>query len=406
MSPDPPRSRDESCLSFFGSTRQAPFARLREAEPATLAGPDSFVVVGKLGRGSQGRVFQVQHRETKGFFAMKILPKSEARDPSRGQAQLQRTATERNVLTFMEHPYIISLHYAFQTPSHLALVLQYCPQGNLDSLIQRMRRLSPPLAQVYTAEVLLALTYLHDRRIIFRDLKPKNVVIDDLGHAMLTDFGVAKEGVSGLIDAVSFVGSPAFLAPEVLLRRGHGHTVDIYGLGVLLFTMLVGTPPFYHHDRETLFSNIAHARLLVPSNVHRTAKLFITQTMEREPSRRAGAIRTSDLKGHPFFQGTREEPDPVDWEGLFRREVPAPYEKRSPSDLLVDLQPGQERAGFASPGTLRFQTTLTGTEPDLPSGIGQKAPAPAQRCRAVSNLSDWEFAGMANNRPGLHGHGD
>lgn len=335
---------------------------------------------------------------------MKILPKSQARDPSDGQAQLQRTASERNMLTFMEHPYITSLHYAFQTPSHLALVLQYCSQGNLDSLIRRKRQLAHPVARLYSAEVLLALIYLHDRCIIFRDLKPENVVIDDIGHALLTDFGVAKEGVAGHKDALSFVGSPAFLAPEVLLRKGHGHTVDIYGLGVLMFTMLVGTPPFYHHDRETLFANIAHARLMVPSKVDRPATLFITQTMEREPSRRAGAIRTSDLKAHPYFQGTRQDPEPIDWVALFQREVPVEYHARSTADLLLESE--QVRSGEEPQTALRFQTTLTGSGAELPVGCRRRPSAPVPRPRAVSNLSDWEFAGIystyvSNSRPSL-----
>ena len=124
------------------------------------------------------------------------------------------------------------------------------------------------------------------RSTVFRDLKPDNVVIDAAGHAMLTDFGLSKEGVLGQRGTKSFCGSVAFLAPEILLRRGHGHTVDIYNLGVLLFDMLTGLPPFYHPDRETLFANIKHARLVVPQYVPRTARSLIEALMEREPSRR------------------------------------------------------------------------------------------------------------------------
>merc|ERR1719271_492178 len=142
----------------------------------------------------------------------------------------------------------------------------------------------------------MALSYLHDRQIVFRDLKPDNVVIDEIGHACLTDFGLSKEGVSALHGTKSFCGSVAFLAPEILQRRGHGHTVDIYGLGVLLFDMLTGMPPFYHPDRETLFTNILHAQLRIPYFVSQPAASLIQALTEREPPRRLGANRTSDIQ--------------------------------------------------------------------------------------------------------------
>jgi len=200
--------------------------------------------------------------------------------------------TERNVLAYVHHPYIVRLHYAFQTPSHLVLVLQYCPRGNLQQLILREQKLQESISQLYTAEILLALIHLHDRKTLFRDLKPENVVLDERNHAMLTDFGLSKEGVAGSRGTKSFCGSVAFLAPEILLRRGHGHTVDIYNLGVMLYNMLTGIPPFYDRDRETLYANIKHKRLEVPESVPRAASALIYATMDREPSRRLGAEHT------------------------------------------------------------------------------------------------------------------
>ncbi|CAJ1340984.1 unnamed protein product [Effrenium voratum] len=275
-------------------------------------GPNSFELVKLLGRGSFGEVFQVRHKRNSKVYAMKVLQKSRIMSSN----LLRYAVTERNILAYIRHPYIVSLHYAFQTPSHLVLVLQYCPRGNLQQLITREKRLGDELSRLYTAEILLALIHLHERHTVFRDLKPDNVVIDEEHHALLTDFGLSKEGV-GQRGTKSFCGSVAFLAPEILLRKGHNHTVDIYNLGVLLYDMLTGLPPFYHHDRETLFANIKHARLEVPLYVSRPARAFIEATMEREPGKRLGAHHTSEVKNHAFFAET-------DFEQIMRREVPVP----------------------------------------------------------------------------------
>jgi len=243
---------------------------------------------------------------------MKTLEKSKIRSQN-----LERYAkTERNILSYVRHPYIVSLHYAFQTPSFLVLVLQYCSNGNLQKLISTERRLKEPLAQLYTAELLLALGYLHQRKIVFRDLKPDNVVLDESWHAMLTDFGLSKEGVDSN-NATTFCGSVAFLAPEILLRRPHGHPVDIYNLGVLLFDMLTGMPPFYAANRKVLFDNIARANLEMPVCISPRAASLIKALMHRDPSCRLGARLTEDVQVHNFFEG-------LDFAAVDKREVPVP----------------------------------------------------------------------------------
>lgn len=306
-------SRKSSPTSTARSTR-APFAQLRQDGPSIeKVGPDSFVFMERLGKGSFGEVFQVKHRRTGQICAMKILRKNKVMTGN----YLRYAVTERNVLTYINHPYMVSLHFAFQTSSYLVLVLQFCPGGNLQRLIEREKKLPETLTRLYSAEILLGLIYLHDRQIVFRDLKPDNVVIDDVGHCMLTDFGLSKEGVTALHGTKSFCGSIAFLAPEIILRRGHNQTVDTYGLGVLLFDMLVGLPPFYHPDRETLFNNIKHARLQIPRSVSKPASALITELMVRDPVQRLGARGTADIKKHEFFSS-------VDFEMLMRREVPVP----------------------------------------------------------------------------------
>lgn len=306
---------------------RAPFAHVpADSSNEERVGPDSFEYVDGLGKGAFGQVFRVKHRRTHQVYAMKVLCK----DKLKSSNVLKYAETERNVLSYMNHPYIVSLYFAFQTPSKLVLVLQYCPGGNLQQLIDRVKRLPEPVAQVYTAEMLLALVHLHERHILFRDMKPENIVFDEGGHAVLTDFGLSKEGVQDLMGARSFCGSPAFLAPEVLARKGHGRMVDVYGLGVLLFTMLTGRPPFYYPDRTVLFTNIKHAPLQMPQYVSACAASFIASVMNREPSRRLGANSTTELKEHDFFDG-------LDFEALMRREVcvPSPFPSTTTSSTTA-----------------------------------------------------------------------
>ncbi len=157
--------------------------------------------------------------------------------------------TERNVLSITNHPFIVKLNYSFQSSDKLFLILDYCPGGDLAEHLSNEKRFSEERAKIYLCEIILALEDLHKRDIIFRDLKPDNVVLDYEGHAMLTDFGLSKEGVYDNKGAKSFCGSIAYLAPEMLKRSGHGKSVDWYLLGVLFYEMLVGLPPFVNSNK-------------------------------------------------------------------------------------------------------------------------------------------------------------
>jgi protein-serine/threonine kinase len=243
---------------------------------------------------------------------MKILQRSKIES-----ANLMKYAqAERNVMSYIRHPYIVSLRYAFQTSKTFVLVMTFCPGGSLQQLLKRESRLSISLTRHYLAEVLLGLGHLHENKILYRDLKPENIVLDEDRHAMITDFGLSKEAMDeGL--ATSFLGSICFLAPEILERAGHNHTVDIDGLGVLAYNMITGRPPFYDSNRKKMWDDIRKSPLIFPRNIPEPAVSFMQQTMKRAPSERLGADATAQVQTHVFFES-------IDFEALENREVPVP----------------------------------------------------------------------------------
>lgn len=237
------------------------------ARPSAL----DFEALQELGKGSFGEVFLVQKRDSGLRFAMKVLRK----DKIIGQNLLKYALTERNVLSYVEHPFIVKLHYAFQTAERLFLVLDYCSGGDMGWHLRREKRFNEYRARIYMCEIILALEDLHKRNIVFRDLKPDNVLLDEDGHIRLTDFGLSKENLHENELSKSFCGSVAYLAPEMLTRTGHGRAVDWYLLGVLMYEMLVGQPPYFAPSKEQLFHNIQRGKLKLPAFVSQEAKSLL-----------------------------------------------------------------------------------------------------------------------------------
>lgn len=328
----------EASSGVSPSSTRRPFVRIRATCSLPAVGPDSFDILEKIGKGAYGQVFKVRHLQTYEVYAMKMIRKTSIKSDT----EKRGTKTERDVLTSMNHPYIVSLYFAFQTTDWLALVLQFYSGGTLQQLIDKFRRLDESLARLYTAEMLLALIHLHELQIIFRDMKPDNIVLDEAGHGILTDFGLSKAKVSDIQAATSFCGSAAYLAPEILLRQGHGKGVDVYGLGVLLFTMLTGLPPFYYPDRAVLFDNIKHANLVVPRYVPQHPKTLLESLLKREPYKRLGAQCTRDIQGHRFFART-------DFDALMRREVPVPEAFAAPLESSTATTPPGDREPLENP---------------------------------------------------------
>eukprot|EP00529_Nitzschia_sp_RCC80_P004158 CAMPEP_0113483298 /NCGR_PEP_ID=MMETSP0014_2-20120614/23362_1 /TAXON_ID=2857 /ORGANISM="Nitzschia sp." /LENGTH=945 /DNA_ID=CAMNT_0000376841 /DNA_START=278 /DNA_END=3115 /DNA_ORIENTATION=+ /assembly_acc=CAM_ASM_000159 len=288
-----------------------------------------------LGKGSFGKVVLVQKRvgtDTGSLFAMKILKKNHLVR----RRQIERTRTERKVLSVVNHPFIMKLHYAFQSPDKLYLVLDYCPGGELFFHLSRFRRFPERVARFYSAELLLALGHLHKRGIIYRDLKPENVLLDADGHVKLGDFGLAKAGIRHAYEgATSMCGTPEYMAPEVLAQQGHGFCVDYWGLGMLTYEMMTGLPPWYTTDRAKLFRRLRSAPLDIPTYFSASSATFTSALLERNPRRRLGVTGIRAAMEHEYFKS-------ISWRALYGRKVEAPIrpcEGWSPSDPSSDDNP-------------------------------------------------------------------
>ncbi|CAD8054131.1 unnamed protein product [Paramecium sonneborni] len=277
-------------------------------------GPDSFTYHKELGKGSFGIVYLVKKKdEQNSVYAMKVLRKEKI-----SQKLLPYIQTEKSILSVIDHPFIVKLHYAFQSQCKLFLVMDFCPGGDLTKLLDLKQKLQEQIAKMYTAEIILAIEALHQNKIMYRDLKPQNIIIDNKGHCMLTDFGLAKTDIENE-DTKSFCGTPAYMAPEVVNKKLYNRSVDWYQLGTITHEMLFGMPPYYSHNREELFENIKNKQLKFPqNNLSKEALSFIQQLLERNPSKRLGAKKDSEeVKAHPWFQG-------INWDDVMNKKLPVP----------------------------------------------------------------------------------
>ncbi|KRX07626.1 Protein kinase-like domain [Pseudocohnilembus persalinus] len=282
---------------------------------------DSFHLLSIIGKGSYAKVALVRKKDNGKIYALKILKKSfiQFRD------QKNRVLEERKVLEEAENQFVVKMKYAFQNDEKLFFVLEYCPGGELFNIINLADSLNTYQTQFYAAQMVLALEYLHSKNIIYRDLKPENVLIDAQGYIKLTDFGLSKRNINSNDAAKSICGTPEYLAPEILFKEGHGKMVDFWTLGVIIYEMYVGQPPFQitgNQKRESLFEKIKYEPLKYPSKVNGKLKDLLEKLLQKNPSQRLGAKNGfKEVKEHPWFEK-------FDWQGIQMKKIEAPFKPK------------------------------------------------------------------------------
>jgi len=276
-----------------------------------------FEMLKILGIGTYGKVQLARYKPENTFYCIKILN----RYTIFRHKQIEHVQNEKNVLASVRHPNIVRLFGSTNDSENLYLVMEYIPGGELFTYIRRFGKLNFGTVKFYVAELVLVLEYLHSRNLIYRDLKPENILLDSEGNVKLTDFGFSKF----VTDRTwTMCGTPDYLAPEVIAGQGHGKAVDWWSLGILVFEMLAGYPPFTDENTLGLFAKIREPGLLVyPEFFPPEAVDFIRNLLVVDPTRRLGMTRRGvlDIRAHPFFNG-------IDWNGIAERKTPAPLKPK------------------------------------------------------------------------------
>ena len=276
-----------------------------------------------LGTGSFGRVRISKNRKTNEYVAMKIMKKVEILKSK----QADHIANEIKILSMIDHPFVIKFDGFTQDDKYLYLALELINGGELFTDLRGVGRFPVDQARVYIAQIVSIFEYLHSKNIIYRDLKPENILIHKSGYLKLTDFGFAK-----IVEGRTYTlcGTPEYLAPEIILNKGHGKPVDWWTCGILLYEMIAGIDPFSDDDPMMVYQKILKGKIKFPSGFDSNAKSLVKHLLESDLTKRYGNLKggVKDIKGHRFFKE-------LNWEKLINMELTPPYipKVKSASDI-------------------------------------------------------------------------
>ncbi|KAI0322348.1 AGC/Akt protein kinase [Amylostereum chailletii] len=285
---------------------------------------DDFELITVIGKGSFGKVMQVRKRDTQRIYALKTIRKAHIVDRN----EITHTLAERLVLARINNPFIVPLKFSFQSEQKLYLVLAFVNGGELFHHLQREHRFDEERSRFYSAELLLALEHLHELDVVYRDLKPENILLDYTGHIALCDFGLCKLNMKDNDMTNTFCGTPEYLAPEILTGSGYNRTIDWWTLGVLLYEMLSGLPPFYDESTDKMYEKILKNPLVFGDDIGPDARSILTGLLTRDSSQRLGVTGADAIKRHPFFAN-------MDWARLLQKKVQPPFKPSVSSPVDV-----------------------------------------------------------------------
>ncbi|KAI9228890.1 MAG: kinase-like domain-containing protein [Piptocephalis tieghemiana] len=314
LPPPPPRRSGYSLSDFdlLNTLGTGTFGRVYLCRPSRAHQPPLPLPSSPSDEGSV--MVNSDEKASGGFYAMKVLKKS---DVVRLR-QVEHINSEKDILTDVRHPFIVNLHCTFQDETNLYMLLDYVLGGELFLHLRRAGRFTNEVTRFFASEILLAVEYLHARDIIYRDLKPENLLLDRDGHVKITDFGFAKR----VPDRTwTLCGTPEYLAPEIIQSRGHGKAVDWWALGILIFEMLAGYPPFFDDYPIGIYEKILAGRIVFPPHFDLAAKDLVKRLLTADRTQRLGNLAggAKDIRCHRWF---RE----VNWAGLLTRQVRPPIQ--------------------------------------------------------------------------------
>uniref|UniRef100_A0A7S2WLW3 Protein kinase domain-containing protein n=1 Tax=Rhizochromulina marina TaxID=1034831 RepID=A0A7S2WLW3_9STRA len=352
--------------------------RLSPASRRRLPRTEDFELLCVIGMGAFGRVLQVRNRMDQEIYAMKVISKRVLRKKN----SVGNMRVERDIMTAIDHPFIVKLKCCFSSEKKLFLVMEYMPGGELFFHLRKQGLLLEKTAQFYVAEILLALEHLHQKGIIHRDLKPENVLVSQDGHACLTDFGLAKHYSSPADDepqaARTLCGTTEYMAPEMLLRKGYGKGVDFWSLGALMYEMMTGKAPFRGKTTKDIEQKILNDKVKFPQFFRSETVSIIKGLLERNVMKRLGATKSTmfevggvaALKQHKFFKG-------VHWDRLVKKQLPPP--------LDIEVATAED--------TSNFDTEFTGME--IPGSLSEPSSPSKSKCGSPDwNGFSWVASGF------------
>ena len=305
-----------------------------EDEKTTL---EDFDILKVIDKGSFGKVFLVSNKNTGKKYAMKRIRK----DVIIEKGQVQNTKNEKDILLNIEHPFLVGMDFVFQNDYRLYFFLDYISGGNLFENLFHVKRFDENIVKFFAAQLVLGIGCLHHNKVVHRDLKPENVLIDEDGYIKLADFGLAKFLLDSKQATYSFCGTAEYLAPEILEMRGHDYSVDWWTLGILIYELRIGRPPFLDKNHQKLGRLIKKGKIIFPDPIrHKIAmseemKDIISKLLDKDPSTRLGTNGYEEIMNHKWFED-------IDFDAIMKKEIDAPY---IPNLKRQKVNPNQEDLG-------------------------------------------------------------